>query len=182
MCFLFNDRIICQYLSITRWSFFSSLTESFHIDLTQQSIVLCKLRMFILNLAPLISLTCMSFASIDQFLSLTIRWKYLSEKRYAYRFIGISCVIWCLHCVPLIIYSNIHQTTYISYPRCTLSNTIYSIYYSRVMIPILFGFLPVLIRILFGLLAYMRVRSFSRRQMPIIRSRRDRQLTAMVII
>ncbi len=53
-------------------------------------------------------------------------------------------------------------------------------YYTRVVVPILFGFLPVLIRFVFGLLAFINVRSLSRREISVIRSNRDRQLTAMV--
>jgi hypothetical protein len=156
------------------------LSFAYNIDLTKTSVSLCKTRLAILVTAALISLTCMCFAAVDQYVSLTIRWNYLSQKRLAYWLIGITGIIWCLHSIPLLIFSNIYQISLSNQTRCGIGNTIYFIYYSRIVIPIFFGFLPILIRTLFGLLAFINVRSLPRREVPIVRSRRDRQLTAMV--
>lgn len=156
------------------------LSVAYNIDLTRNSIILCKVRISILITAALISSSCMCFAAIDQYISMTIRWKYLSQKRFAYWFIGISSIIWCLHSIPTGIYSNIYHISFSNQSKCGISNTVYITYYSRVVVPILLGFLLILIRTFFGLLAFMNVRSLANRAIPIVRSRRDRQLTAMV--
>jgi hypothetical protein len=156
------------------------VSTAYSIDLSETSLILCKARLSVIIAAALISLTCMCFVAADQYASVTIRWHHLANRRLAYRFIVIGCVTWFLHSIPVIYFSNIYQVPFSDRRICGISDTNYIIYYSRFIIPCLFGFLPILIRTIFGLLAFINVRSLARREVPTVRSRRDRQLTAMV--
>jgi hypothetical protein len=46
---------------------------------------------------------------------------------------------------------------------------------------VLFGFLPLIIMIVFSVLAFFKIRSLASRQLNIVRLSRDRQLTAMTL-
>ncbi|CAF4057574.1 unnamed protein product [Adineta steineri] len=48
--------------------------------------------------------------------------------------------------------------------------------------PVLFGFLPIIIASSFSMLAYHNVRHIVRRQLPIVRRKLDKQITAMVLM
>jgi hypothetical protein len=51
---------------------------------------------------------------------------------------------------------------------------------SEFVLVVLLGFLPLIIRTIFGLLAFVNVRGLQHRQVHLIRLERDKQLTAMV--
>jgi hypothetical protein len=65
---------------------------------------------------------------------------------------------------------------------CVISNQIYLQYATFFLYPVLFGLLPIVIASFFSLLAFQNVRRIVRRQLPILRRRLDRQMTAMVLI
>ena len=65
---------------------------------------------------------------------------------------------------------------------CSIYNPIFNYYYSFVHFCVLLGLLPIIVSSLFSLLAYQNVRRIVRRQVPILRRRLDRQLTAMTLI
>jgi len=64
---------------------------------------------------------------------------------------------------------------------CTVYNPTLKKYFSFFYYPILSNALPLVITVSFSLLAYRNVRRIVRRQVPIVRRRLDRQLTAMVL-
>lgn len=70
--------------------------------------------------------------------------------------------------------SNTNKTT------CISANEIFNTYIFRFIFPVLLGFLPLIIRITFGVLAFINVPCLQNRQVPIVRLERDQQLTAMV--
>ena len=63
---------------------------------------------------------------------------------------------------------------------CTTTNTVFANYFSEFHVSFLIGFVPLIIRIVFGLLAFINVRSLGNRRVPIVRLERDKQLTKMV--
>ena len=65
---------------------------------------------------------------------------------------------------------------------CVISNPIYLQYATFFLYPVLEGLLPIVIASFFSLLAFRNVRRIVRRQLPIVRRRLDRQMTAMVLI
>jgi hypothetical protein len=157
------------------------LIAGYGIDLTQTSLVLCKLRQFVTITGPLIALSCLCFATIDQFLSLTIQWRHLSHRRIATRLVTFTFIFWCLYGIPFIIfYNNIFSSNTGTW-TCGITNPDLVTYFNRFHISFLIGFLQLSIRIIFGLLAFINVRSLkNNRQTPIVRLERDKQLTTMV--
>ncbi|CAF0935973.1 unnamed protein product [Adineta steineri] len=65
---------------------------------------------------------------------------------------------------------------------CTISNYVALQYSTYFFYPVLFGFLPIIIASLFSMLAYHNVRRVVRRQLPIVRRKLDKQITAMVLM
>ena len=156
------------------------LSAGYSIDLTQTSSVLCKLRQFVALTGPIIAFSCMCLATIDQFLSLTIRWRHLSHRSIAWRLTVSAIIISCLHGIPVIIfYNNIFSSATGTW-SCAITNSAYALYFNRFYIPFLLGFLPLTIRIIFSLLAFINVRSLTNRRIPVVRLERDKQLTSMV--
>ena len=156
------------------------LSMGYSIDLAKTSSVLCKARLSVLVTAALISLTAMCFAAADQYASLTVRWRHLSNRRVACQSMTLASFAWCIHGISVAFFTDVYTSPATERPICGVTNRVYTAYYTYFIIPILFGFLPIIIRILFGLLAFINVRSLASRAVPIVRLRRDKQLTAMV--
>ncbi|CAF3862097.1 unnamed protein product [Adineta steineri] len=64
---------------------------------------------------------------------------------------------------------------------CVLSNYVWIQYSTFFFYPILIGFLPIIIASSFSILAYHNVRHIVRRQLPIVRRKLDKQITALVL-
>jgi hypothetical protein len=156
------------------------LITGYNIDPTTTSLFICKTRQFTLITTMLIAFTCMCFAAIDQYLSLTNRWRHLCNIKIASRLVLISIVLWCLHGIPLVLLNDIYPIPFTNQTACLSSNQVFTLYTSRFVFPILLGFLPLIIRISFGLLAFLNVRYLHNREIPIVRLEQDKQLTKMV--
>ncbi|CAF4034550.1 unnamed protein product [Adineta steineri] len=65
---------------------------------------------------------------------------------------------------------------------CIISDHTWVQYSTYFFYPVLSGFLPIVIASLFSMLAYHNVRRIVRRQLPIIRRKLDKQITAMVLM
>lgn len=157
------------------------LITGYNIDLTLTSSAACKLRQFIAVIAPLMALSSMCFATVDQFVSLTDRWRHWSQRWVAHRLILVTLVFWCLCNIPVILFHN--TTSSASGQRtCSITNADFSNYFSRFYVSYLLGFLQITIRSSVGLLAFINARRLARRRIPIIRLERDKQITAMVEI
>ncbi|CAF0987727.1 unnamed protein product [Adineta steineri] len=65
---------------------------------------------------------------------------------------------------------------------CVLSNYVAVQYSTYFFYPVLIGFLPIAIASTFSILAYHNVRRIVRRQLPIVRRKLDKQITAMVLM
>ena len=128
----------------------------------------------------LIAFTYMCFAAIDQYLSLTHRWHHLCNIKVASRLVIVGFIVCILHGIPVFFFQDLYPPLGSGQTSCSFINTGYSIYYSRFLFPILLGFLPLIIRITFGLLAFLNVRNVPNHQIPLVRLERDKQLTAMV--
>lgn len=148
-------------------------------DLADYSITWCRIRAFLDQITQLIPFSIICFTAFDQILS-TSHWYTLRQmstlKLAQYLIFVIICLssihsvipIWWLFIIPPI--------------GCISDNTILLNYYLYFYYPILVGILPIFIASLFSLIAFRNVRKIIRRQIPIIRRRLDRQLTAMVFI
>ncbi|CAF1197465.1 unnamed protein product [Adineta ricciae] len=117
-------------------------------------------------------------ASVDQYLSTHYipSLRQMSSLRSAHRLVSIAICLWTLHGIPFLIFFEIKQPA-----GCAVYNRGFLIYYSYVQFCTLSGILPITISAISASLAYLNVRRIVRRQIPIIRRRLDRQLTAMVL-
>ncbi|CAF1302517.1 unnamed protein product [Adineta steineri] len=160
------------------------LIAGFGIDWTLSSLFYCKFRAYFRQVCALISLSCFCFATIDQFLATSSRvyWQQWSNIKVARRLCLITSIIWILHGIPCLIYFNIIQSTTTGSLSCTPTNTIFNQYFTYAYSAGLAGYLPIIITILFGSLAYYNVQQIAYRVVPLVRRELDKQLTIMVLI
>ncbi len=150
------------------------LDSGFSINLTNLPWS-CKLLTFLEESCVLLSLTSMSLATIDQFLSMT-NYRHFSSLRLAHRYIIIGCCVWFLHGIFALIYWDTPDGF------CIPTSLGYRRYLSYFYLPVLLGCLPIAVMVIFSLLSYFNIRSIASRQINIVRLRRDRQLTAMALL
>ena len=156
------------------------LISGYGIDLTKTSVFFCKVRVFIGFIGTLIWLTFICLAVADQFASITIRWRHLCNRRLALHIVAVIILFWCLYGIPYLIFYNVYVPPATGLPICTNTNWYLSISISRVQLPVLFGCLSLSIQIIFRALIWMNLHGERGRRVPIVRLRRDKQLTAMV--
>jgi hypothetical protein len=150
----------------------------FQYDPMQSSLAWCKIRSMIAQACTLISMTTVCFAVIDQYLSThpnpCLRNK--STLQLAQILMCINISIWLLHGIPFLLTFEIRLPI-----GCASFNLEFLRYYNYFHFPILIGFLPIIIGLIFSVLAYRNVRHIIQRQISHIQRRLDRQLTAMVL-
>lgn len=160
------------------------MITGFNVDWTEMSSWYCKFRVYILQLCTLMSYTCMSLATIDQFFATcsNSRWQQLSNIKLARILSIIFLLIWLCHGIPYLIYLNIIIIPSTNTVYCSLTNYILLQYFNYGFIIILAGFLPVIITVLFAFFAYRNVTQLAYRTVPIIRRELDKQLSTMVLV
>ena len=153
--------------------------NAFANDLTQSSLLWCKLRPTMGEALSLISFYTMCLATGDQVLSTSHEYnvRRLSTFKMARQLILMNILIWVLHGIPTLVFFEIQSSL-----GCSIYNSFYARYYSIGYFCILLGFLPMSIMTVFSVLAFRNVRKIVRKQIPLKRRRLDRQLTAMVLI
>ncbi|CAF1183304.1 unnamed protein product [Adineta steineri] len=175
--------ITIESISNLFYQFFSmSLTMLISIygdDATGRSSIWCKFKSILGQITALITFYMICFSAVDQFFSTNHRF-YLRQMctlklgRY-FTFIFICFTI--IHSIVLGSSFDIHPTL-----GCVLSNYVAVQYSTYFFYPILIGFLPIIIASSFSILAYHNVRHIIRRQLPIVRRKLDKQITAMILI
>ncbi|CAF1301850.1 unnamed protein product [Adineta steineri] len=148
-------------------------------DLTNISLVWCKIRPMIFHTCMMISLTTVCFSSFDQYLSTShyYRLRQMSSLKLSKRLTFINISFWIIYSIPFGIFYEITSVT-----GCTILNQGFKFYFSFVHLSILNGVIPLITASVFSILSYRNVRHIIRLQIPIVRRRLDRQLTAMVLI
>ncbi|CAF0986263.1 unnamed protein product [Adineta steineri] len=170
---IFN--FIYQLLSIT----LTILTSIYGDDATGRFLIWCKLRYILGQTCALTNFYMICFSAVDQFFSTNHHFNLrqmctLKLGRYfAFAFIGFAII----HSIALGSSYDIQLTV-----GCVISNYVAVQYSTFFFYSILSGFLPVVIASLFSMLAYHNVRHIVRRQLPIVRRRLDKQITAMVLM
>jgi hypothetical protein len=160
------------------------MITGFDIDWTKTSNLYCKFRNFHNEVCSSISLTCICLATIDQFFATCSRprWQQWSNFKLARFLVTTFVLISLLQGILYLIFSNIINSSRSGTVLCSTSNQIFLQYHSYFNLPILLGFLPVLITVSFGLLAYYNVREINYRTVPLVRRELDKQLTVMVLV
>lgn len=147
-------------------------------DLADYSLFWCKLNIALDQLFQLTSFSIICFAAFDQILS-TSHWYTLRQTstfKLAQRLILISTCLSTIHSFVPMIWFNIVPPI-----GCLPTNTNVVKYYLHFYYPFLVGVLPIFFSSFFSLLAFRNVRRLVRRQIPVVRRRLDRQLTAMIL-
>jgi hypothetical protein len=123
------------------------------------------------------SLFTISFLAFDQFLSTNYRqsWRQLSTLRLAHRLAFFNIGVVVFHGILFLFFGEI------GFLGCSIYSPIAKVYFEFFYYPILSGSLPVIISGAFSLLAYHNVRRIVRRQIPLVRRRLDRQMTAIAL-
>ncbi|CAF4160150.1 unnamed protein product [Rotaria socialis] len=167
-------------ISIHLLVFFTSriVINGFNNDLTQRSIVWCKLRQSFGTSFTLISLSIVCFATIDQYLSTNYNpfLKQLSTLKFARRLTCGAVIVWLAHGIPFIVFMKILPVY-----GCTTYYDGFNTYVTYIYYLILSGLLPIVIMSIFATLAYINVRRIVKSRIAIFRRRLDRQLTAMIL-
>lgn len=158
-------------------SFFRATTTAFDFEPTRTSLVWCKFRIYFIQMGTTTSASIVCFTAIDQYLSTSHYGllRQMSNYKSARRLVFGLGIVAALFCIPTPIFQEIRRST------CAIYNPSYNYYYSFVYFCIIIGVLPITIASSFSLLSYQNVRRIVRRQIPIIRRRLDRQLTAMIL-
>jgi hypothetical protein len=101
----------------------------------------------------------------------------MSTFKLAQRLVGILIILAALYCIPFPIFEEIRPSL-----GCATYNPSFNYFYSFVHFCIILGILPMVVSSSFSFLAYQNVRRIIRLQIPLVRRRLDRQLTAMILV
>ena len=131
-----------------------------HLVTEHNSVLLCKLRYYILQTTLIISLICICMATFDRYLitSRSVRLRQFSTSRQVTIIIIFFIILFSsLHSIPMAIYFNKSITG-----DCSITSVIYSNYYLYFVIVCLYGIFPVCFLIIFGGLTYKQLKGLNR--------------------
>ncbi len=154
-------------------------TSIYGDDGTGHFLFWCKLRATLAGITALTTYSMICCAAVDQFFSTNYRFnlRQIFTLKMARHFTFSLICIWVIHGIIYGLFFDIESSI-----GCVILNPIYLQYATFFVYPVLAGLLPVVIASFFSLLAFQNVRRIVRRQLPIVRRRLDRQMTAMVLI
>ena len=158
-------------------AFVRATSTAFDFDPSRTSLVWCKCRIYLIQMGTVTSVTIVCFTAIDQYLSTSHYGllRQMSNYKSARRLVFGLAIVAAVSCIPTPIFQEIRGSI------CAVYNSSYNYYYSFVYLCIIIGLLPLTIASSFSLLSYQNVRRIVRLQIPIVRRRLDRQLTAMIL-
>ncbi|CAF0987920.1 unnamed protein product [Adineta steineri] len=170
---IFN--FIYQFFSIS----LTILTSIYGDDATGRSSIWCKLRYIVAQTCALTTFYMICFTAVDQFFSTNHRLnlRQMCTLRLGRYFAFVCICFTIIHSIALGSSYGIQPTF-----GCIISDHIWVQYSTYFFYPILFGFLPIVTASTFSMLAYRNVRHIVRRQLPIVRRKLDKQMTAMVLM
>jgi hypothetical protein len=155
------------------------LTSIYGDDATGRSSIWCKFRYILAQTFALTTFYMICFAAADQFFSTNYRHnlrQMCTLKLARCLTIGFIC-LWTAHSIIVGLFVDIQPLI-----GCVISNPVLLQYSTYFFYPVLVGLLPISIAACFAILAYRNVRRIVRKQMPIVRRRLDRQMTAMILL
>ncbi len=158
---------------------FRIFTYGFNIDPSTTSVVWCKMRPTIAQTCAIISAGAVCCAAIDQYLSTNYhgRLRQMSTIKLAHRLMFIIACLALLHSILFLLFYGIVPPI-----GCAPLNPPFKFYTSFVHFCLVIGLIPISIASTFAILAYFNVRRIIRQQIPVVRRRLDKQLTAMVLV
>ena len=153
-------------------------------DGTETSLFYCKFRPYTFQICVVSSLTAFSLATIDQYCATcsNLRWRNFCHIKTARRLIIVTILFWAIHGIPYLIYFEHISSSDVNKMICISRNSIFAKYRIYAIFLLFSGFLPILICLSFGLMAYFNVQQLSYRTVPRVRRQLDQQLTVMVLV
>ena len=153
-------------------------------DGTETSLFYCKFRPYTFQICVVSSLTSFSLATIDQYCATcsNLRWKTICHIKTAHRLVIGTIIFWSLHGIPYLIYFEHIPSSDSNKMICISRNFIFGQYRIYAIFLLFSGFVPILICVSFGLMAYFNVQQISYRTVPLVRRELDKQLTVMVLV
>jgi hypothetical protein len=145
---------------------------------TVASLPWCKIQTLLAQMCGLCSVYIICCTTFDQYLTTNHRYnlRQMSTIKLAHR-LTIFVICFCfLHSILFLMFVEIEPSM-----GCTVYNPTFKKYLSFFYYPVMSNSFPMIVTISWSLLAYRNVRQIVRRQVPIVRRRLDRQLTAMVL-
>lgn len=144
-------------------------------DFSSVSTVWCKVRLFLTTASIIISLTCLCFSAIDQFLvtskSRSIR--NLSRIKSAHRIVFFAVSFWLLHGIMMFLFYDVSPIRKL----CVIVNPTFSVY-AVIYVLFFWCIIPLLIITIFGLLTYRNIQ----KTLILVDRNVDRQLIKMTLI
>ncbi|CAF0964721.1 unnamed protein product [Adineta ricciae] len=161
-----------------------TINVAFGIDWSITSLAYCKVRYYFFQFCSGLSYTCMTLATIDQYLATCSNplWQRCSNIRLARWLFVLSTIFWMLLGIPVLYFYNLNTSSVTNQTICTITNPAFQRYFSYFNLLILLCLMPVGVTILFGILAYRNVQHLTYRAIPLVRRETDKQLTVMVLI
>lgn len=161
-----------------------TMISGYSIDWTTTSLFYCKFRLLFLQFSSLVSYSCLCLATIDQFFATSsrVRWQQWCNLKLAQRLTAAITFIWMLHTIPYaILFQQVTSST-TNKTSCVASDTVFARYRAYFVGLFLTGFIPVMVTVVFGLLAFHNVHQLAYRTVPLVRRELDKQLTTMVLV
>jgi hypothetical protein len=160
------------------------MITGYSTDWTATSPFYCKFRYFLLQLCTLVSLTCITLATIDQYLATSShpRFQQWSNLKVAYRLTTIFVILWSLHGILYLVFFASGQSLVNGKTSCMIINAIFGKYHTYGYFVILTGFLPISMTVLFALMAFRNIQQLAYRSVPLVRRELEKQLTMIVLV
>jgi hypothetical protein len=160
------------------------MISGFCIDWTQTSLFLCKFRTFASQTTAMISFTCISLATIDQYFATCSRprWQQWSNIKIACRTVIVSILIAIIIQSPCLIFYDHIKSSATNTSICTIisgSFVQFNTYFNYLIVG---NILPYIITFSFGYMAYSNTQHIAYRTVPLVRRELDKQLTVMVLV
>jgi hypothetical protein len=157
------------------------LAAGLNVDVASNNRVWCKIRIYLIQLCALISISCICYATIDQFFvsSQHERLRRLSKISTTGTVICILIVYWILYSIPILFFSDFVQ---LGDGRivCSFTNNRHFIKFAAYFnLPIIWSIAPITVLITFGTLTY---RNISLLKNVRNRERAQRYLTSMLLL
>lgn len=152
-------------------------------DGTNMSMFWCKCRNFLSHLFQILLLICFCLVTIDQYCATCPyqHFRKFCQIKIAQRLVLLFVFICFLHGIPYLIFYNL-SISITGQVSCIITNPIYTQYRTYVILVGLVGFLPIIITIIFGSMAFYNVQQLTYYTVPLVRRELDKQLTSMILI
>lgn len=121
------------------------------VDWTETSLGYCKIRNYLFQACAIISPTCLSLATIDQFLATSARpqWQRWSNTKVVHYLSAIDAIFWLAYGILYLIYYNLVVSPTTGISTCIITNPGFDQYYNIVHVPILTCAVPLSLTIKF---------------------------------